>query len=343
MSLLENLKSCFVAIVCVILTLGFIQIIILAFAAAKCVYYHKFCPEVDFQSRYGKGTWVIITGGSSGQGKRFALEFASRGFNILLIGSKRSFDVQKLIINDYPMVKCKVILKDFTKSWEPNFFDDIKSELYSLEKGSISFLINNVGHRVAFRPHHRMPEELIYHTIACGTVVQALMTRICLPLLLEHGKSGLRSGLLSITAQCMHPNIGFGIAMQNDLHLPFLAPYEASNAFGFFHANSIYHEYKKRDDNNIDMLVITPGAVITPNTSSVLSGTIAAVDHEEFVSNIMRLIGNVEGVWSGSLKQGLSLWMVGIFPPMKDRILYATGKKIADGLMQRRQADLRAL
>ena len=314
-----------------------LQMVILVHAASRSFYYHVLCKQVDFKDRYGAKSWVLITGGSSGQGRRFAFEFAVRGFNILLVGSKRSFDVQRDILDIMCEVEVRVVLKDFAEAWKPDFFDDIRSAIECLPKGGLSFLVNNIGHRVAWAPHHLMPEELISHTIACGTITQAMMTRICLPYLLKRNDPILRSGLISITAQCIHPNFGFGIAMQNDLFLPYLAPYEASNAFGFFHANSIYHEYKKYPESNIDMLVITPGAVLTSNTDTLLNGTIAAVSDVDFVDNIMHLIGNVEGVWSGSWKQGISLWLIGLVPPLKDYVLHRTGLRLARGLMESRQ------
>ena len=33
---------------------------------------------------YGKNSWIVITGGSSGQGKQYAIKFAEKGFNIIL-------------------------------------------------------------------------------------------------------------------------------------------------------------------------------------------------------------------------------------------------------------------
>ena len=288
-----------------------------------------FCPEVDYTKRYGDKSWVVITGGSSGQGRQFALEFAARGFNLLLVGSKRSFDVKIEVEAAFAGIEARVVLKDFVHAWEADFFDEVEEALDAIAPGAISFLVNNIGHRVAWAPHDTMPRELIHNTIACGTITHAMMTRICLPYLLDR-PDGLRSGLISITAQVVHPNFGIGIALQNDLYLPYLAPYEAANAFGFFYSNSLYREYVRNPKNNIDMLVITPGAI-------------GAVPDYEFVSNIMRLNGNVHGVWSGSWKQGLSLWLIGLMPPMKDYILHSTGKKIVTALMQRRQESKRVV
>jgi NAD(P)-dependent dehydrogenase (short-subunit alcohol dehydrogenase family) len=333
----------FNVVLLIVCAVAIMQIIILAYTAARSFYHHVLCPEVDYKARYGAGSWVVITGGSSGQGRRFAIEFAQRGFNLLLVGSCRSFDVQREIKDIICGTEVRVVLKDFTQAWQDGFFDEIKDALNDIPAGKISFLINNIGHRVAYAPHHEMPEDLIAHTIACGTITQAMMTRICIPYLLNRDDPDLRSGMVSVTAQCLHPNYLLGIAMSNDIFLPYLAPYEASNAFGYFFANSIYQEYRKNPDSNIDMLIVTPGAVLTSNTESMLKGTIGAVRDVEFVHNIMRLIGNVHGVWSGSWKQGISLWMVGLVPPLKEYVLHTTGLKLARALMERRQEARRVM
>jgi len=40
--------------------------------------------------RYGKGSWVVVSGGSDGIGLGFAHRFASFGFNIILISRNES-------------------------------------------------------------------------------------------------------------------------------------------------------------------------------------------------------------------------------------------------------------
>ena len=46
----------------------------------------------------------------------------------------------------------------------------------------------------------------------------------------------------------MHPNFLFGIASSNEISVPYLSVYEAANAYGFYHGNSIYKEYKDEFD-----------------------------------------------------------------------------------------------
>ena len=84
----------------------------------------------------------------------------------------------------------------------------------------------------------------------------------------------------------MHPNIGIGIGLSNEISLPYLSVYEAANAFGFYHANSLYKEYKDK----IDFLNITPGAVVTENTK-YLEKTIFSIDSNKFVNNFEICVG----------------------------------------------------
>ena len=124
--------------------------------------------------------WAVITGGSSGQGRQFALQLAQRGFHIVLIGSVRSHPTAEEVRRKGVM--CKVILKDFGRAFESTFFDDIRETLRSL---NVAILVNNVGHRTGWKPYHETPPESIRNTIACGTIVQARLTHIVMPQLLK--------------------------------------------------------------------------------------------------------------------------------------------------------------
>ena len=42
--------------------------------------------------------------------------------------------------------------------------------------------------------------------------------------------------------------LGLGLGLSNEICVPFLSVYEASNAYGFYHANSIFKEYKDKFD-----------------------------------------------------------------------------------------------
>ena len=280
---------------------------LIAFYVGSMFYKYKIMPEAPLLEMYGSG-YVIITGGSSGQGKRFALELADRGFDICLIGSKRSYRVQDDIMSMGR--RCVVIERDFRKPWDDEFESVVRDFVYSHR---VCGLINNVGHRVGWFPYHAMPHQLINDTILCGTMPQVHLTRVILPKLLERP----RSFLIFITAQCVHPGGG-------SLTVPGLAAYEATNAFGFHHAENIIREYEYR--SNLDILNVTPGAVLTSNTQQSLSQTTFAVSDTQFVQTILRFLGgNVpNGPVCGDWRQDMS---VSLFAPLFPNIVdYSTGQ-----------------
>lgn len=44
----------------------------------------------NLAQRYGKGSWVVITGSSDGIGKQFAIILAKQGFNIVLVARNQN-------------------------------------------------------------------------------------------------------------------------------------------------------------------------------------------------------------------------------------------------------------
>lgn len=288
----------------------------------------------DLNLIYGKHSWAVVTGASSGQGKQLALQLANRGFNLVLIGSCRSETTAEIIRKKG--VKCEVVVKDFGRAFEPNFFDDISNMMETLD---ISILVNNVGQRSAWIPYHETPPETLKTTIACGTLVQARLTHMLLPRLLTRldDHPSLRSAIIFMTAQCSLPNAGLAIAglMDNPITVPYLATYEASNAFGYYHAESIIKEYTPAYPH-LDLINITPGAVLTENTTNALCNTICAVPANVFVTTIMRFLGGnvANGSMCGHWGHALSGVFIAIAPWLKEPTLWHVGKRLANDYMQ---------
>ena len=176
-----------------------------------------------------------------------------------------------------------------------------------------------------------MPVELIKGPIATGTLVQARLTQLVIPFFIERRNqtSQLHSALINITAQCLHPNYLFGINSTNEISVPYLSVYEAANAFGFYHGNSIYKEYK----DNFDILNITPGAVITKNTK-YLNDTMFSVNSDVFVKQIIKMMGQVNGHTCAYWGHAFSNFLINLAPFMKDRILEKVGKTISNNFMK---------
>jgi len=328
-------NSVYIFIIRVSVILILIQMFNLINLACKGVYKYFIMRPKNILERYGgQGMWVVITGASSGQGKDLAHGYAELGFNLLLIGSKRTDNTVADINAQYPSVEVAVIYKDFRKAFESDFFDDIQKEFTRLST-KIAVLVNNVGHRIGWEPYHEMKSEYIRDVIATGTMVQSRLTHMIIPIFLKRkeptlGTIATTSALINITAQCIHPNFLFGVTMSNEISVPYLSVYEASNAFGFFQSNSIYKEYK----DDFDILTITPGAVLTENTEC-LNKTLFCIPSKQFAQNILKMMGNVQGVTCAYWGHAVSNYLINIMPSYKDTILKKVGKTIARDCMKK--------
>jgi short-subunit dehydrogenase len=305
------------------------QLLLLLAGFAKGFHKYFLLRELNLIERYGAGSWVVITGASSGQGYEMAMAFAERGFNLLLIGSKRTDETAAQIATEYPEVKTQVIHKDFRQAFQDDFFQEIQTAFDALGS-DLAVLVNNVGHRVGWKPYHDMNSNYIRDVIATGTLVQSRLTHMAIPYFLQRktGEEEKKSALINITAQCMHPNFLFGLTMSNEISVPYLSIYEAANAFGFYQSNSIYKEYQ----GEFDILTITPGAVITKNTKC-LTDTLFHVSEDVFVRQIMKLIGNVQGQTCAYWGHALSNYLINFMPLLKDGMLKKVGETIAKDFM----------
>lgn len=306
------------------------------------VYRFFFMKGKDLVKRYGAGTWVVITGPDGGQGRRFTFEFAEKGFNIMMIGyGKRCNETRSEVLdhlkkNNMKEVEIRVIGADFRYAAEHHFFDIIENAVKDLD---VSVLINNVGHRFGWTAYHEMPEEKINDSIICGTIVQSRMTRMILPKFVqryekfEEAKKNNKeselefetSALINITAQCLGSALGPSLPRGPELSLPYLSCYEAANVFGYFHGMSIHREYYGK----LDILNVTPGAVLTENTYPALKTIPFACDEVTYAKNIMRFVGNVQGAANCHWGHALSVNILPIAPFMLTKTCENTGYTIA--------------
>lgn len=68
-----------------VLFIGLLKLIGWIFHILSFLKKHFFTFKYDLADRYGSGSWVFITGGSSGIGEEFAMRMASFGFNLILV------------------------------------------------------------------------------------------------------------------------------------------------------------------------------------------------------------------------------------------------------------------
>ncbi len=292
--------------------------------------YKHTVSEKNLQERYGKGSWVIITGASRGQGKHLACEFASRNFNLILIGRNSTNNVADYIRKKYN-IQVKVIVKDFSESLNKDWWNEVE-EIFNGQY-DISVLINNVGYRSASNPSHLQSDTKIRNSLITGTYPQIRLTNLAIKFMIDRMKlkPQYKCGIIFNTAQCIHPTFLLSpYSFTGEISVPYLSVYEATNAFGYYHANSLYKEYK--DSNpDIDLLIIMPGAVITENTE-YLKSTPFAVDVKTFSKNIIRLLGNWQGPTCAYWGHDISSILIGLAPWTKDKMLKKVGLTLSKNL-----------
>jgi len=300
------------------------------------ILYKSVVPERNLAQRYGSGSWCVITGASRGQGRVLATGMAKRGFNLILIGSVRTHQTATQIQQQYPTCQIRVIERDFAHALhDPEWWPEIE-EIFRGGQYDISVLINNVGQRSASHPSHHQSDRDIRKSLITGTYPQIRLTNLALEhmtrrteqqALKQPAEPRYKSLVIFITAQCQHPLVALAQYLPGgDISVPYLSVYEAANAFGYYHANSIIKEYG--EESGIDFLNITPGAVITENTQ-YLKDTPFAVPVDDFCQGIFRLMG---GNWRGATcaywGHDLSAILIGIAPWFRTGILKTVGETI---------------
>jgi short-subunit dehydrogenase len=313
-----------VYIILILALIGFLLLLkVIVYRIVPFVEQYAIIKEQNLSHRYGAGSWVLITGPSSGMGERFAHEFAQRGFNLLLVGSKRTKSVIRAIKKVYKSIEIKFVEVDFANSFNESFFDPIQKQVDELGN-KWRVLINNVGYRTACFDYRDMSVSEMKKTIAVGTLVQSKLIQMGLK---AFSQIDSYTAIVNITAQNSVCTDLF--AVSNDITVPHLACYEASNAYGYFHAKSVYEEIKNKFPK-IDFLIIMPGAVVTKNTESVLKDTTFSIDVDTFVKNIIKLMGNKNGPYCAYWGHSFSGALLNIFPFVnKDEIMKKVGTDFA--------------
>ena len=199
--------------------------------------------EKDLGKKYGRGSYVMITGSTAGIGKELAFQFAKRGFKIVLVSrtEKKLKQVQQEILDAYPQSSPLIVQADFAKSMEPGFIDKIWNEVKDL---NISILVNNVGID-AVEYFNEMPEKEVSRMLAINVVGGTLLTKRFLPTLAKREKSAV----ITLSSLAAHlPMRGYNL-------------YSASKAFSNMLSLTLSNEHKK-----IDFFSVKPSEVSTPMT-----------------------------------------------------------------------------
>lgn len=291
--------------------------------------YKYILPNINRKINKYLKDWIIITGPSSGIGLAILNKLLNiyKPIKICLIGRNLN-NLKKDIISKYNNnVKIKVFNTDFANSQNEDFFLEIDEWI---NKNNVSLLINNVGHRSVAENFIKQERQDIIETINCGTMPQIRLTQ---KIMEKFNTNFSNTYIINITAQCFTYNTGLGLMYKPTISVPYLAVYEATNAFGYYLAESIFAEIKilRRTNNRwnkLKFLNITPGAVLTDKTKNALAWIPFSCSDKQFANGIIRLINQeLEGQQCAHWSHELSNIMMFLTPFLKSLILEMVGKQ----------------
>jgi short-subunit dehydrogenase len=99
----------------------------------------------DAQERYGKDSWVFVTGATGGIGLETCKYAAKeKGLNVILAGRnpEKLKQCQKEVEAANPKIKTKTVKLDFDESNDISYYQKVVDEVKDLD---VSILVNNAG------------------------------------------------------------------------------------------------------------------------------------------------------------------------------------------------------
>lgn len=207
--------------------------------------YRKYIrKEHDFAERYGAKSWVVVTGASDGIGADFANQFASRGFNVVLVArnQERLDSAAQRIMKEHN-VDVKTISADFSDSpiQKCQMVADATADL------DVSVLINNVGMMREGMSVHEQDQNEIMAMINVNVITQTMLTKKFADRLYNRKK---RSAIIDLSSMAGHGPT------------PKVNMYASTKKYNFNFSLSVGEDLKEK----VDVLTVCPGLVKTPMT-----------------------------------------------------------------------------
>lgn len=259
--------------------------------------------------RYGRGSWVLLTGAGDGLGKAFAEQFADAGFNLLLVS--RTPDKLRRLQAELEVrgIEVRTLAVDLGGD-----ADRSSAEIAGVASNlDLSVVVNCVGATV-HRRYADIPPNTLRRLLAVNVETTASVTHATLPLLLRHAEAtGRRSALL---------NVG---SIVGRFPWPGTQVYGASKAFIHHLTVPLGFEYRGR----LDVLSFQPTVMAT----AMATGTEPAwvtIPPAAAAAAALAHLGHVDRS-HGHWRHGAMAAVLSVMPrPLRDRLLLAEALKMGD-------------
>lgn len=247
--------------------------------------------------KYGKpGTWAVVTGASDGLGKEFALQLASKGFNLVLVSRTRSkLETLAAELEDQFSAKnlqVRIVTMDYSQDSDEDYAA-LAKEIADLE---IGILINNVGqsHSIPVSFLETSPKELQdIVTINCLGTLKT--TQVVAPIMARRGK-----GLILTMG-----------SFAGWTPTPYLATYSGSKAFLQHWSTSLAAELKPQ---GIDVHLVL-SYLVTTAMSKIRRSSLMIPNPRNFVKAALGKVGTgsyqiAPSTYTPWWSHALFLWIV---------------------------------
>ena len=234
----------------VLISFQILGAILFSVVAVNCVWWlwkHLWLPRKGqgdrLVDRYGRDSWVLITGASDGLGKAFARDFAKYGFNLVLVSRTQSKLDRLQEELQARGVQVRTLAADLSDS-----SGEVPRRIKDVVQGlDLSIVVNCVGVTI-HRRYCDVPAESVRHLLSVNVNTTATVTHALLPVLLEHANNtGQRCALL---------NVG---SIVGRFHWPGTQLYGACKAFIDHLTVPLAYEYKEQ----LDVLSFQPTVMAT--------------------------------------------------------------------------------
>jgi short-subunit dehydrogenase len=200
-------------------------------------------------TRFGVGSWAVVTGATDGIGKGFVEELASRGFNIYQV----SRNPDKLKVCEDALTS-KYNVQVLSRAWD---FTRCSTDLAALTKfladdlegKDVSILVNNVGISAGQSGFEELKHSALNDVLSVNCLSITYMTRLLMPKLQQRQLPSAVINLSSVAGT----NPTFGSVL-----------YVSSKKF-----DDCFTVNLASNPGNVTYMTLRPGFVLTPLTSKI--------------------------------------------------------------------------
>ena len=273
------------------------------------------------------GSWAVITGGSDGIGKAYALQLAKKGLNILVIARTESKlnAVCREAINKY-RVEADYIVFDFLSESDSMTYDELKLAIQHKDYyNDIGILVNNVGTLpYAYESYFEKVDDfeklqsLNNQNYKINIKSQSLMTAIILPAFYKKSSCQVQRKQKGIIVNLS--------SVASTKPQGFWTLYSCAKAYNYYFSESLRKEFQK-DKINIISQTVRPAVVCTSMAPKFAKESYRFPTAETFCKYAVNTIGFFD-VTNGYWFHSLLCWGIYLVEGFDMRLVYGRVKKI---------------